>query len=196
MSIRRLDYAGGFAGLLVGAAITPAALHGDPSRLLGTFLGLISASILPSISLILASMTTGGRSVHAIDRLRDELMAATDALLQLLGIVGVVFAAVFTLSIAPPNLAFRVPFLATEILPRFGQAVVLAGAAVIVLRASLVPAILRRCLHIRHEIAADEAKKKTVENIAKVGEAQQFFPRNPDFGRIVPLADVQDRDRH
>jgi hypothetical protein len=196
LSIRRLDYAGGFAGLLFGAAITPAALHGDPSRLLGTFLGLVSASILPSISLILASMTTGGRSVHAIDRLRNELMAATDALLQLLGLVGAVFAAVFTLSIAPPDLAFRVPWLATEILPRFGQAVVIAGSTVILLRASLVPAILRRCLLIRHEIAVDEAKKKTMENAAKVGEAQKFFPRDPTFGRTVPLADVHDPDRH
>ena len=180
----------------MGGALQPALLHGDPARLLSTFLGLVSASILPSISLILASLTTGGRSVAAIDRLRDELMAATNALLQLLGIVGIVFAAVFTLGVPTPTLLGRLPLLATEILPRLGQAIVVGGAALIVSRAQLVPAILRRCLRIRHEIAADEARKKTVENAAKVGEAQKFFPRDASFGQSVPLADLTPRDPH
>lgn len=174
--------------------MTPAALNGDPSRLLGTFLGLVSASILPSISLILASMTTGGRSVHAIDRLRDELVAATDALLGLLAVVGVVFGAIFSLSIAPPSFLHRIPLLSSDILPRAGQAVVVAGAILAVLRAALVPRILRRCLVIRHEIAVDEAKKKTMENAAKVGEPQRYFPRDPTFGQTVTLAELRERE--
>jgi hypothetical protein len=180
----------------VGAALSPAVLHGDPSRLLGTFLGLVSASILPSISLILASMTTGGRSVQAIDRLRDELTHATDALLRLLALVGVVFAAVFTLSLSPPEVLFRLPVVPMQILPRLGQAIVVGGSVLIVLRASLVPAVLRRCLLIRHEIAADEARKKTVENVTKVGEAQKYFARDPSFGQTIPLAEFKERDPH
>ena len=115
-----------------------------------------------------------------------------DALLGLLGLVGVVFAAVFTLSIDPPTFLLRLPYVATEILPRFGQAVVIAGSVVIVLRASLVPTILRRSLLVRHEIAADEAKKKTLENAAKVGEPLQFFPRAPNFGQTVTLGELQE----
>lgn len=194
MHVRRIDFAGGIVGFLVGTALTPAVLHGDPSRLLGTFLGLVSASILPSISLILASMTTGGRSVLAIDRLRDELMSATDALLQLLALVGIVFASVLMLSIAPPVGLIHIPLLFTQLLPRAGQAVVVGGSVVIVLRASLVPSILRRCLTIRHEIAVDEARKKTIENASKVGEAGKLFTRDPAFGKTMTLAEVRDLD--
>lgn len=141
-------------------------------------------------------MTTGGRSVHAIDRLRDELLAATDALIGLLTLVGIVFAAIFALSLLPPQFLRRLPLLTTEILPRMGQAVVAGGSTLIVLRARLVPAILRRCLSIRHEIAADEARKKTIENASKIGSPQKYFARDPDFGQTVSIEDPRLKEPH
>lgn len=196
LHVRLIDVVGIVIGLILGSMIPPAVLHGDPSRLLGTFLGLVSASILPSISLILASMTTSGRSVAAIDKLGAELMAAMNALLELLVMVGVVFAAVLTLSIDPPAWLAKLPWITDQGLPRLGQAIVVAGSIAIVLRARLVPAILRRCLTVRHEIAADEARKKTIENASKAGEAAAYFARDPAFGATVPLAEIIERDPH
>lgn len=175
----------------IGAALSPAALHGDPARLLTTFLGLVSASILPTISLILGSMTTGGRSVAAINRLQTELALAMDALFLLLGSVGVIFAAVFLLGMAPPAVLEPIPYLTDQILPRFGQSLVVGGTALILMRAGQIPTILRRSLVIRHEIAVDEAKKKTIENAAKVPDVKTMFARDPDFGTSVRLSDLQ-----
>lgn len=171
--------------------LTPGTLAGDPARLLTTFLGLISASILPSISLLAGAMTAGSRSVHALDRLHAELQAATTALLTLLGCVGLVFAALFTMSIPPAHLLTRVPHLTTDILPRAGQGIAVAASSIILLRVGQIPAILKRSLSIRHEIATEEARRKTMENASKVGEAKAIFGRDPTFGKTVKLADLQ-----
>lgn len=191
MQIRRLELLGLGAGLGVGAALTPAVLNGDPARLLTTFLGLVSASILPTISLILGSMTTGGRSVAAINSLERELRLAMDTLFLLLGSVGMIFAAIFLLGLPPPHRLERLPYLTTEVLPRFGQSIVAGGTALILMRAGQIPAILRRSLSIRHEIAVDEAKKKTLENASRVPETKALFGHDPNFGKKVSLEEVR-----
>lgn len=191
MQIRRLELIGLAVGLGLGAVLTPAVLHGDPARLLTTFLGLVSASILPTVSLILGSMTTGGRSVAAINRLEQELHAAMDVLFLLLGLVGVIFAAIFMLGISPPSVLENVPLLTSEILPRFGQSVVVGGTALILMRAGQIPAILRRSLLIRHEIAVDEARKKTLENAGKVPDSKSLFGSDPNFGKSITVDEAR-----
>ncbi|WP_158014021.1 hypothetical protein [Sphingomonas sanxanigenens] len=185
------EWAGLTIGLIAGAALAPATLNGDPGRLLSTFLGLISASILPTVSLIIASMSSGGRSVMAINSLQKELVSAIDALFFLLACVGIVFAALFSISIPTPALLTRIPYLSTEIFPRFGQSLVIGGSALIILRAWHVPAILRSALRIRHDIAVDEARKKTVENAAHSANTDKLFPRDSEFGKTINLSDLQ-----
>lgn len=177
-------------GLAAGTALSPGLLHGEPARLLTTFLGLVSASILPAVSLVLGSMTTGGRSVLAINRLEAELRLAINALFVLLGSVGLIFAAIFMLSIAPPDLLSRVPYLTSEILPRFGQGIVVAGTALILMRAGQIPGIIRRSLEIRREIAVDEAKKATLQNAGKIPDANALFTTNTEFGRTISLEEA------
>lgn len=183
------------AALAAGGALPPGTLSGDSGRLLVIFLGLVSASILPTISLILASMTASGRSVHALNELQRELTAAMDALFLLFGLVGVAVIALLALSIATPPIVADIPFVAGG-LQRFGQALVVSASMLIVMRSGQIPGILRRSLNIRHGIAADEARRKTNEAAPEQGAVKASFPTHPEFGKTVKLEDVQNSDPH
>lgn len=167
--------------------MSPGTIAGDASRTLATFLGLFSASVLPTVSLLINGMTASGRSVLALDRLEAELQAALDAMFLLFGCVALVMAALFTLSISPPAILLRVPFLASEVLPRFGQAVVVCFTSVIVLRVGMLPAILRRALSLRHSIAVDEAKRKNAEKAPTSDDLMKAFSTHEDFGKSIPV---------
>ena len=104
-----------------GLALPTETISGDSGRMLVTFLGLVSASILPTVSLLVNSMTASGRSVEAINKLEAELQSAIDALFLLFGCVGIVIGALVALSTPPPWPLTAVPFLTTEALPRVGQ---------------------------------------------------------------------------
>ena len=157
--------------------------------MLVTFLGLVSASVLPTISLLVNSMTASGRSVKGLEDLQRELDAAMDALFLLFGSVGIVVIGLIALAIEPAAILTRVPYLTTEILPRLGQSVVVGGSAFIVLRIGLIPGILRRSLAARYRIAIDEAKRKTIENVPDGPTTRAMFITHPDFGKSVKFED-------
>ena len=176
-----------------GGALPIGTLSGDPGRLLVIFLGLVSASILPTIAQILASMTASGRSVHALNELQLELTAAIDALFLLFGLVAVAVIALFALSIPTPAIVVDIPFIAA-VLHRFGQALVAAASILIVMRSGQIPGILRRSLNLRHKIAVDEARRKTNEAAPERGAMKASFPTHPEFGKAINLEDVKKRD--
>ena len=196
LPIRRLEKVGLAASFAAGAALTPGTISGDVRSLLITFLGLIAASILPTISLLVNSMTASGRSVKAINRLHVELEAAMDALFFLFGCVAVAVGALVTLAIPPPEVFAKIPYLSTDVLPRGGQAVVVCAVTMILIRAGQIPAILRGSLSVRHEIAVAEARRKLAENAPKPGAMKQAYANHPDFGKVVTLDEVQGRDPH
>lgn len=167
-----------------GGAMPVGTLSGDAGRNLVTFLGLVSASILPTISLILGSMTASGRSVKALNELHAELQAAMDALLFLFGLVAVSVIALVALSIPTPGPLANVVW-AAETLSRMGQAIVAMAAILIVLKAGTIPGILRRSLGIRHEIAKDEARAKTLQKAPSAATIKEAFATHPDFGKQV-----------
>lgn len=191
MSLRLTDKLGVVALLIGGAALTPGTIAGDPGRVLATFLGLFSASILPTVSLLVNSMTASGRSVQSLNKLHAELNAAMDALFFLFGCVAIAIAALVSLSIEPAAFMIKIPYLTTEILPRIGQAFVVTATGMVVLRAGQIPGILRRSLAARHEIALGEAKSKLEGNAPAAGETRQVFATHPDFGKVVSLQDLQ-----
>ncbi|TIM41070.1 MAG: hypothetical protein E5Y55_26215 [Mesorhizobium sp.] len=195
MSLRLADIAVGLIGLAAGAAMTPGTVSGDAGRVLATFLGLLSAGLLPTITLLINSMTASGRSVQAIDRLEGELKAAMDALFLLFGCVVLSIGALVSLSIQPANFLTRVPYLTTEILPRIGQSLVIGPTTLVVWRAGRIPAILRRALEIRREIAVDEAKRKIIEKAPTTEALRQGYATQESFGRAVSLQDLQARER-
>jgi hypothetical protein len=178
------------AAAVAGALLTPGTVSGDSGRMLVTFLGLVSASILPTISLLVNSMTASGRSVKAIDELEAELQASMDALFLLFGCVGAVVIGLVALATQPPTIFTRVPYLTSEVLPRFGQTIVVCASTFTVLRIGMIPGILRRSLAVRHRIAIDEARRKTLEKAPDAPSARALFPTHPDFGKTVNLSEI------
>lgn len=182
--------------MAAGAAFTPGAITSDAGRMLVIFLGLVSASILPTISLLINNMTASGRSVLSLNKLQGELQAAMDSLFLLFGCTGVAVWALMSLAIVPPVLLERVPYLVTDILPRLGQMFIVGPVALVLLRAGQIPAILRRSLSVRHEIAVEEAKRKLAEKAPGAESVRQSFASHPDFGKTVKLEDLPFSERH
>ncbi|GEP12758.1 hypothetical protein MGN01_46030 [Methylobacterium gnaphalii] len=182
------------AAFAAGAALTPGALSSDAGRVLVIFLGLVAASLLPTITHLINSMTASGRSVHNLRRLEVEIQAAMDALFLMFGAVGVSVAALVSLSIEPASLLSEIPYLTDQILPRIGQALVVAPVALVLWRVGQIPAILRRTLKVRYESALEEAKTKLADKAPDTGAMRQSFPTHPDFGKVISLQDLQSKD--
>ncbi|WFR96528.1 hypothetical protein [Rhizobium tumorigenes] len=159
--------------------------------MLVTILGLFAASILPTVSLLINSMSAAGRSVHAVNQLQKELQAAIDALFFIFGCVIVAVGALLSLLIEPAAFMTRVPYLTSEILPRAGQAIVCAATGLVIWRAGQIPAILRRSLKVRYEIAVSEARSKVDANVPAASQTKQAFATHPDFGKVVSLQELQ-----
>lgn len=196
LQVRRIGWLGLAASAVIGASLSPGVISGDASRMLVTFLGLFSASLLPTITLLVNGMTASGRSVHAIEKLDAEIRAAMDALFLLFGCTAVAFGGLMSLAISPPAIFHYVPYLTVEILPRGGNAVVVAAVAIIIARAGQIPAILRRALAMRREIAVDEARRKLIEKAPDSAKVRASFASHPDFGKSVPIAEPPGREPH
>ncbi|MGO7133424.1 hypothetical protein AB9E06_21460 [Rhizobium leguminosarum] len=191
MSFRLIDTVAAATLFIGGAALTPGTIGGDPGRVLATFLGLFSASILPTVSLLVNGMTASGRSVQALNNLQKELDAAMDALFFLFGCIVLAIGALVSLSIHPAEFMIKIPYLTTEILPRLGQALVVMATGMVLFRAGQIPGILRRSLAARHEIAIAEARSKLESNAPAAADIRQAFATHPDFGKVVSLQDLQ-----
>lgn len=196
LQIRKLESLGLAAAFVAGVALTPGTISGDTTRMLATFLGLFSASLLPTITLLVNGMTAGGRSVHAIEKLDFEIGAAMDALLFIFGCTAVAFAGLMALSIDPPALLRTVSLLTSEILPRGGQGIVLLSIAAIVGRAGQIPAILRRTLSMRKDIAIEEARKQLTDNVPDAKAIRASFITHPSFGKTVRLDEQKEQEPH
>lgn len=153
--------------------------------MLVTFLGLFSASLLPTITLLVNGMTASGRSVHAIAKLDVEIRTAMDALLFMFGCTAVAFAGLMSLTISPPSFLCKFPLLISQVFPRFAQGIIIISVSAIVGRASQIPAILRRALTMRKEIAIDEARRKLKEKTPDTLAIRASFSTHPDFGKDV-----------
>jgi hypothetical protein len=185
LPIRRLEWFGLVATTAIGAALAPGAISGDSRTMLITFLGLFSASILPTITLLINSMTSSGRSVQTIDKLNVELQSAIDALFFLFGCVVITVGALAAISLNGPAWLSQVPYLTSEVFPRIGQAIVVGALFMILSRAGQIPAILRRSLSVRHEIAVAEARRKLNEKAPVGADVKRMFASKPGFGEVV-----------
>lgn len=113
-----------------------------------------------------------------------------DALFFLFGAVAIVVAALIALAIPTPWPVNMVPLISAEILPRLGQAIVALGTMTVTLRLGQIPAILRRALKIRRDIAIEEARRATLEKAPAASMARAAFKAHPEFGKSVSVDDI------
>lgn len=157
--------------------------------MLVTFLGLVSASILPTVSLVIGSLSSSGRSIMKIDELAQELNRAVRTLFVILGLVAAVVVLLMLIAIVPridwhpPQVSLSFPDAARRSLQSL--AVLLTVAAAI--EALAIPRILSRVLAIKKDIALYEARKALAERSPSSAEVGQMFATREGFGKTVSL---------
>jgi hypothetical protein len=154
-----------------------------------TFIGLVSASILPTVSLAVGSMSGTGKSVQKINELHAELAATVKALFRTLLHVGIVFALLLTLSFVPEfDVSFELRGVVIE-LPDVGrrvlQAIAFGWAAFAVWGAHRVPNTFLRVLEIKRNIAVHEAREELGEKAPSAADIKSIFPTKEGFGKTV-----------
>ncbi|HEV2082655.1 MAG TPA: hypothetical protein VGR32_09405 [Brevundimonas sp.] len=176
---------------LIGASLPPGVFGGEAGRLLTTFLGFVTASILPTISLIVGGMVVGGQSVQHLDDLGKELSSTVDALFGVFGLIGLAVIILMTLAIPTPASEY-IPNVAKALPSRGGQGLVCFVGALAIARSGTVPGAIRRSLTLRTSIAVDDARKKTEERgDAAKAKVRAGFATKDGFGRTTKLADIQ-----
>lgn len=170
------------AGTLPTSSITP-----QGARIAATFLGLFAAGILPTISLMLQSVNSSGKSVFRIDELEKQIRSAIDELFKILGCVGLAVFILLALSIVTPKeLSFLQAYSALE---RLGNASVGALLAITIIKAAHIPNIIRTALEIRFEQARHEAQRATIAAAPSDQEVKAAFPTKEGFAKRTNLRD-------
>jgi hypothetical protein len=182
-------------GLASGAAIPPAMFSGEPVRMLVTFMGLVSASILPTVSLAIGSMSGTGRSVQKINELYADLRSTAAALFRTLVCVAFVFAALVAFAMTPVVdvhiSQWGVSFEILDAARRFIQIIIFGGVVLSICEAYRIPQTFLKVLNIKRDIAMYEARKEIRENAPGEAEIKQIFPKKEGFGRAVSLEQIE-----
>lgn len=194
MHLRRVEWLTCIVAFLIGASLPPGVFGGEAGRLLTTFLGFVTASILPTVSLIVGGMVVGGRSVKHLDDLGKELTSTVDALFGVFGLIGLTVVILMTLAIPTP-FAEHIPEAAQSVPSRVGQGLVGFVGLLAIARSGTIPGAIRRSLNLRTAIAVDEARKKAEENgDAAKTKARAGFATKAGYGRTIKIADTQQSD--
>jgi hypothetical protein len=177
-------------GFAAGAALPAGAITADAARMLITFLGLVAASILPAVTLMVNSIASGGRSVRAIELLGGEARRLIAALFIVLALTGAAVLALVALSTPTP---WRLPSVlgVAEYRIRFGQGVALAVILVTLNRTRVVPSTIFRCLRLKTEMVVEEAKQRVEDHAPKPGEIAATFSNKPGFGAVRTLEEAR-----
>ncbi|WP_417837915.1 hypothetical protein [Tritonibacter scottomollicae] len=159
--------------------------------MLVTFMGLVSASILPTISLAIGSMSGTGRSVQKICDLHSDLRATTITLFRTLLRIGLVFAALVVFSMTP-DILFEIDLRGwtleiPDVARRSAQVLIFTGAVLVALEAYKIPQTFLKVLDIKRDIAIHEARRELDEMAPSESDMKKIFPKKEDFGRTFGL---------
>lgn len=180
-----LPIVGGFLGAALPIGIVSKATLSP----LATFLGLIAASILPTIGLLISSIDSKNRSVLSVDKLIGEIKSLTKNLLYILLIV--ILAVIFLLALVSPSPTFLVTLIENEetriLVGQIGLFSLIGHALD---RTIVIPNSIFRCINYRAATASGEARKRTNENAPTAQVIKSGFAKKQGFGEQIALKDV------
>lgn len=181
--------------LLAGLALPPGTIDGGLRAMLITFFGLLSAGLLPAVSLLVSGTLSPSFSVKRLDELKISADALVRKLLQTLGllVLGAVFLMVLEVG-APkiPNpvlwpVRFDIPAWVTDLPERILQSAVVFSFLVGLDRLRVAASSFKRVFLERYELARVESERRIKRNGEKLGRATEFFATSEDFGKQVDL---------
>lgn len=175
----------GIAGTFVPSSL----LSPDAGRLLVLFTGLIAASVLPTISLMVGSMSSTGRSTHVLRDLHKEISASIDSLLFVFGCACVVVMALIGMTLDWTQ--FTTLYWLADTGAKAFQAILFASLVLLLNRSRSIPNSIRRTLDLKSEIAVSEASRRVNENAPSSGETAKLFRTREGFGRNHSLTDLK-----
>ena len=191
LSLRSLVIASLSVGAILGASIPPAIVVGEPARMLTTFLGLISASVLPAVSLVIGSMSGAGRSVKKIAELDAQLRRACLAMFETLAWVAATFFLAILISVVPPIpgrwVVASYSLIVDDAARRPILALIFVCSMLAVIRALTIPTVLLGVLSIKRDIAVFEAQKSLREKVPSEEDTRQMFKTKDGYGSVVRI---------
>lgn len=178
-----------------GWFIPPGTLDGNLGTLVVTFFGLVSAGILPAISLLVGNTLSSSLSVRKLDELKAGLDSLMRKLLETLGFLVIGAVLIMVQEVGLPNLPKQVfevdvPGWLQEAPIRVVQAGVLACFFVGMDRIRLVASAFRRVLTERYELARADSVERIRKNAGSIGEVRNLFPKTSNFGNTVVVSEI------
>lgn len=172
-------------------------------------MGFFTAGVLPTISILIGTVTASGRSVKALNDVHDEIRMAIGALVGLLKFAGATVLVMLLLSavrgpvpvlLSPGLFADWAGYLSSaavsaqgttidvfEVATRIGQSAVLCLALAFTLKAATLPKALFDALRSKHLLALDEARRSLDEKAPRAPEVKKAFAGGTEFGTVVRL---------
>lgn len=170
-------------GGILGAFLPAEVVTGPAKTLLPTFLGLIAASILPTIGLLIASIDSKSRSVKSVQNLIGEIKYLTKNLLYILLIV--IMTIVMLVALNSPGPEIIMSRLESDYWPvLLGQIFLFALIGLAIDRTIVVPKSIFRCINFRAATATGEAKERTSKNAPKPADVKAGFKKKNNFGVV------------
>lgn len=178
-----------------GLFIPPGTLDGALGTLVVTFFGLVSAGILPAISLLVGNTLSSSLSVRKLDELKAGVDSLIRKLLETLGFLVTGAVLVMVQEVGLPNLPEQmlevdVPGWLQEAPIRVVQAGVLACFFVGIDRIRLVASAFRRVLTERYDLARADSFERIRKNAGSISEVRALFPKTPNFGSAVVASET------
>jgi hypothetical protein len=177
---------------LGGVFIPPSTLSDELGTLLITFFGIMSAGVIPAISLLVSSTLSSSLSVKKLDDLKVETETLVRKLVETLAFLVIGAILIMADQMGIPKLpssigTFTMPSWFPSAAERSVQSGVLVSFLIGLDRLRLVGSSFKRVLNERYQLSRADSELRIKRNGASVGNAEDYFSKSTNFGEEVKV---------
>lgn len=177
---------------MIGAVLPTSALSSDMQSLLITFFGLLSAGLIPAITLLLTAQVPSNYTVAHLEKLEAETDALVEGLISTLVIILIGGIATLIANVGLPIVRVQTAYPTLDKLiefapQRFMQAFVFTCFVIGLDRLRIFAAALRTTRALRRDLALGEARRRLNESAPTADEVKVLFKRSATFGAKVTV---------